>query len=85
MTKKLSPKTVKYLLDMYNSIFEEVEMLKTWKHTIITPLLKEGKDPKNVRSVKPVALTNIVSKIFKRMANKEEENKINDRELGFKK
>ena len=63
----------------------------TWKHTIITPLLKEGKYPKDIRSYRPVALTNILCKIFERMRNKrqvrylEKENKINDRKFGFRK
>ena len=35
-----------YLLDMYNKIWEEGEIIKTSKHAIITPLLKERKDQK---------------------------------------
>ena len=49
---------------MYNKIWEEGKILKTWKHAIITPLLKEKKDPKDVRSYRPVALANILCKIF---------------------
>ena len=30
MIKKLPPETLKYLLDMYNKIWEEGEILKTW-------------------------------------------------------
>ena len=55
---------------MYNKIWEEIEIPKTSKNATITPLLKEGKDPKDVRSYRPVALTNILCKIFKRMTNK---------------
>ena len=47
MIKKLPPETLMYLLDMYNKISEENEILNTWKHTTITPLLK---GPKYVRS-----------------------------------
>ena len=54
---------------MYNKIWKEGENTKTWKHAIITPLLKEGKDQKNFRSYRPVALTNILCKIFERMTN----------------
>ena len=42
-------------------------MPKIWKHLTITSLLKEGKD---VRSYRPVALTNILCKIFEKMTNK---------------
>ena len=51
---------------MYNKIWEEGEILITWKHVTITPLLKEGKDLKDVRSYRLVALTNILCKIFKK-------------------
>ena len=70
MIKRLLPETPKYFLDMYNIIWEEGEIQNTWKHVTITPLLKEGKDPKDVRSYRPVALTNTLCKIFERMTNK---------------
>ena len=50
MIKRLSPETLKYLLDRYNKIWEEGEIPKILKHATITPLLKKGKDPKDVRS-----------------------------------
>ena len=76
---------------MYNKIWEEGEISKFWKEAIIIPLLKEEKDPKDVRSYRPVDLTNILSKIFERMINKrlfwylEKEKKIHDRQFGFRK
>ena len=91
MIKRLSPETLKYLLDRYNKIWEEGEIPKILKHATITPLLKKGKDPKDVRSVRPVSLTNILCKIFKRMTNKrlvwylEKEKKIVERQFGFRK
>ena len=54
-------------------------------------MLKEGKYPKDVRSYRPVALTNILCKIFERMTNKklvwylEKEKKIDNRQFGFRK
>ena len=50
---------------------EEGEIQNTWENATITPLLKEGIDPKNVRSYRLVALTNILCKIFKNMTKKE--------------
>ena len=55
---------------MYNKIWEEGEIPKKLENATITPLLKEGKDPKNVRRYWPVALTNILCKIFERMTHK---------------
>ena len=55
------------------------------------PLLKEGKDPKDFRSYRPLALTNILCKIFERITSKKlvwyqkNEKKIVDRQFGFKK
>ena len=54
-------------------------------------MLKKRKDPKDVRSYRPVALTNILCKIFESMTNKrliwylKKEKKIDDRQFGFRK
>ena len=60
MINELPPETLKYLLDVYNKIWEEGEIPKLWKHAIITLLLKEVKDLKDVRSYRLVALKNIL-------------------------
>ena len=65
MIKRLPPETLKYLLDMYNKIWEEREIPNTWKHATITPLLKERKNPKYIRSYKIDALTNTLQNIGK--------------------
>ena len=76
---------------MYNKIWEEGEIPNTWKHDTITPLLKEEKDPKDVRSYRPVALTNILCKKFERITNQrlvwylEKKKKIDDRQFSFRK
>ena len=46
MIKRLPPDTMKYLLDMYNKIWQEGEIPNTWKHATIIHLLKEKKRPK---------------------------------------
>ena len=73
---------------MYNEIWEEGEIPKIWKHALITLFLKEGEDSKVVRSYRPVALTNILCKIFERMTIKRlvwylaKEKKIDNRQFG---
>ena len=53
--------------------------------------MKERKDPKDVKSYRPVALTNILCKIIERMTKKrlvwylEKEKKIDDRQFCFRK
>ena len=65
--------------------FHQLIVSEGWKSATITPLLKEGKDPNDVRSYRPVAQANIFCKIFKRMTKMrlvwylEKEKKINDR------
>ena len=56
MIKRLPLKTLKYLLDRYNRIWEEGEIPKPWKHTTITSPLRREKTQKDVRSYRPVAL-----------------------------
>ena len=76
---------------MYNKIWEEGEIPNIWKHAKITPLMKEGKDPKDVGSYRPVALGNIFCKTFEKIKYKkrvwylEKEKKIDDKQLGFRK
>ena len=57
MIKRLPPEKLKYLLDMYNKIWEEGEIPNTWKNAT---MLKDRNDPKDVRSYRPVALTNVI-------------------------
>ena len=53
--------------------------------------MEERKDPKDIRSYKPVALVNILCKIFERITNKrlvwyfEREKKVDDRQFSFRK
>ena len=70
MIKRLPLKFLLDMYNMYNTISEKGEIPNTLKHATIIPLLKEGKDPKDVRSYRSVALTNILCKTFKRMINK---------------
>ena len=64
---------------------------KNWETRYNNTLLKEGKGPKDVRSYRPVALTNILCKIVERIINKrhvwnlKREKIIYDRQFGFRK
>ena len=42
-------KTMKYLFDWNNRIWKEEIILKEYKSSTITPLLKKGKVPKGVK------------------------------------
>ena len=80
--------TLKYLLDRYNKIWKEEEIQKIWKHATINS--KREENTRDVRSYRPVVLTNVLCKIFKRLSHKrlvwffERERQIDDRQFGFR-
>ena len=60
MIKRLTPETLKCLLDMYNKIWKKEKYL-----------LKEEQGSKNIRSYRSVAQRNILCKIFESITKKE--------------
>ena len=70
---------------MYNKIWQRERNPKNLETRYNNSLYEGGKNPKDFRSYRPVALTNILYKIFERMTNKrlvlyqENERKIDDR------
>ena len=64
MIKRLPTEVMKYLLKCIIGSGK-----RRWNSVTITTI-KGGKDSKDVRSYRPVALTNILYKIFKRMTKK---------------
>jgi ribonuclease HI len=59
----------KQLLDCANNIWHTGIIPAPLKHSIITPLLKPGKDPLESSSYRPIALTSCVGKIIERMVS----------------
>lgn len=48
-------------------IWEEVEIPHQWRETIIVPVLKPGKNAKQIESYRPISLTSSVGKVFERI------------------
>jgi len=49
---------LKVVLDLYNKIWVEGRMPKSWKHAIIIPIAKPGKDASiAAENYRPIALT----------------------------
>lgn len=61
-----------------------------WKHAIILPVLKTGKDPQKAASYRPISLTSTVSKLMERpvadrlMWYLEKHNLLNNSQSGFR-
>jgi len=59
----------KLLLELYNLIWETDDFPAPCKHSILIPILKPGKDPHQMTSYRPIALTPCFTKIMESMVN----------------
>lgn len=67
MFNHLSDLVLEELLSLMNEIWKQGKLPKMWKHAVIIPILKPGKDPSSPSSYRPIALTSVVCKIMERM------------------
>ena len=67
MIKQLGPRTKQFLLSLYNKIWRGEELPTMWRKATVKPLLKEGKDPIDTVSYRPIALTSCLGKILERI------------------
>jgi len=54
-------------LALMNHIWQEGRLPSTWKHALVVPILKPGKDASKAGSYRPIALTSVLCKIMERM------------------
>ena len=55
------------LLHLYNKCWLGDGVPRKWKTAVIRPLLKDGKDPKQTTSYRPISLTSCLGKILEKM------------------
>ena len=67
MLKHLSRDTLNRLLDLYNSSWTKGTTPTDWGHSIIVPILKNGKDPSSPTSYRPISLTSHLGKVMEVM------------------
>ncbi|MEL7306976.1 MAG: reverse transcriptase domain-containing protein [Pseudomonadota bacterium] len=67
MMKRLGEKAKERWLQIFNLSWNEGRCLGRWKQAVIIPILKSGKDPKDMGSYRPVSLTSVCVKIMERM------------------
>ena len=90
MIKKLGPKAKEVILHMYNAIWGGEPIPQAWRTAVITPLLKEGKDPEEPGSYRPISLTDCMGKILEKIIAErlssymEKNNLFNDCQAGFR-
>jgi len=83
--------SVKALLKLYNRIWLNGEFPQNWRHAIVTPVLKYGKDPTKVSSYRPISLTSTIGKILERLVTNrlsyfvEKNNLLTNVQTGFRK
>jgi len=90
MLQKLPKCATKAVLKFYNQIWINDDFPVGWRHSIVLPVLKPGKDPKNAASYRPVSLTPTLCKIMEKLVNNrlayfvEKNNLLNNIECGFR-
>ena len=69
MIKQLPPNGMTYLLNMFNDIWNNGVFPDEWRHAVIIPLAKPGKDPSNPSNYRPISLTACLCKCMEKMVN----------------
>ena len=69
MVKHLSEEGLRKLLCLFNKVWEEGNIPRSWKEAIIIPIRKLGKDASKPANYRPIALTSNVCKLMERMVN----------------
>lgn len=67
MIKHLPNVSLRVLLNIFNEIWSNGTLPRKWKHTIVLPFLKQGKDPNLVDSYRPISLTSSICKLMERL------------------
>lgn len=65
MIRNLTQKGQQILLQLYNKILND-GLPQTWKHSLIIPIKKPGKDPRQATSYRPIALTSCTCKLMEK-------------------
>ena len=63
----LGPRAKKFLLHIFNRVWQGEEIPHKWRTAVIKPLLKEGKDPSQTASYRPIALTSCLGKVLEKI------------------
>ena len=90
MLQHLPRQSLNALLCLYNEIWKTGTFLQAWRHSVIVPVLKAGKDKKNLSSYRPISLNSTVGKIMEKLVKDrlmyylEKNGILNNRQTGFR-
>jgi len=56
-----------YILHIYNNIWNCGRLPKTWKHSLVVPILKPGNDKFKLNSYRPISLLNVMCKMLEKI------------------
>ena len=59
----LPPAGLQLVLLLFNLIWYKGQLPKAWKHAIVLPILKAGKQPNSPSSYRPISLTSALGKL----------------------
>ena len=91
MIKQLDINQKKTIVELFNKIYDEGQVPKTWKHSLVIPIKKQGKDPRHTQNYRPISLTSCLSKTLERILNRrlqwalERNGLLNEYQSGFRK
>ena len=69
LLKHLNIRAKMYLLSFYNHLWKRGLFPKAWRHAIVIPIAKPGKDPSHVTNYRPISLTSCLCKLMEKMVN----------------
>lgn len=67
MVENLNHQAQLVILQLYNKVWELGVLPSAWKHSVVIPIGKPGKDKGETTSYRPIALTSNLCKIMERM------------------
>ncbi|KAL5009894.1 hypothetical protein ScPMuIL_012199, partial [Solemya velum] len=67
LLKHLPDSSLLVLLELYNTVWRKQMLPSRWKHSLVIPIWKPGKDPSFPGSYRPISLTSCLCKLMERM------------------
>ena len=67
--KNLAPLAKSFLLQLYNKLWLNDLFPQKWRHAIVIPIGKTGKEHSKPQNYRPISLTSCLCKFLEKMAN----------------